>query len=99
MFMVAWEGKAPADKAEWIEVLRGVFTGTSGNYRVRFHPGPAGWRFEIECRDEPNVELLGVVANSPETVRFTLVQALREAGKPVDPDWRGRVDSPAERLR
>jgi hypothetical protein len=89
MFMVAWEGKPPADRAEWIEVLRGVFTGTSGNYHIRFHPGRAGWRFDLECRVEFDGETLGVVANSPETIRFTLVQALTEAGKPVDPDWRG----------
>ena len=89
MFMVAWEGNAPADKAEWIGVLQGVFMGTSGSYRVRFRPGPAGWRFEIECCEAPDVEALGVVANSPETIRFTLVRALTEAGKPVDPDWRG----------
>ena len=88
MFIVAWEGDPPEDSAEWIDILRQVFAGTSGSYRVRFRPGRAGWRFTIECRDEPDREGLDAVANSPETIRFTLVQALLEEAKPVDPHWR-----------
>jgi hypothetical protein len=87
MFMVAWEGGAPADRAEWMKVLQEVFGGASGTYRVRFMRGARGWTFEIECTEDTRPESLTVVANSPETIRFTLVQALREKGMPIDADW------------
>lgn len=99
MFMVAWEGKAPKDRAEWMEILRGVFAGASGTHRLRFFPGPGGWRFELESRDDAPHPDMEMVANSPETIRFNLVQALKEKGKPVDPNWReaGRRTPPAPR--
>lgn len=99
MFIVAWDGEPPKDKGEWIQILQEVFAGASGTYRLRFHPGPRGWRFDLECRDDPTPARADVIANSPQTVRFTLVQALREKGKPIDPDWHGEVDTPAGRLR
>jgi len=86
--MVAWEGRPPGDKAEWIEAIKPVFAGAAGTFRVSFRPGPNGWRFDLEVRDDALPESLGVIANSPETIRFNLVQALKEKGKPVDPDWR-----------
>lgn len=86
MFMVAWEGGPPKDKAEWMEVLNEVFGGASGTYRVRFRPGPRGWRFDVECEEDTREESMSVIANSPETIRFTLVQALREKGKQIDAD-------------
>jgi hypothetical protein len=88
MFMVAWEGKAPGDKAEWIEALKGVFAGAVGTYRVTFRPGANGWRLDLECRDDALGDDAAVIANSPDTIRFNLVQALVEQGKPVDPEWR-----------
>jgi hypothetical protein len=98
MFMVAWEGRPPGDKAEWIDAIRSVFAGATGTYRVRFRPGTNGWRFEIDCRDEIPPEGMDVVANSPDTIRFNLVQALREKGKPIDPDWR-QADPSHAKLR
>jgi hypothetical protein len=99
MFMVAWEGPPPRDKAEWIDAIQGVFAGAEGTFRVVFRPGAHGWRFDLEVRDDPPAESMDVIANSPETIRFNLVQALKEKGKPVDPDWREpeRGPGPASR--
>jgi hypothetical protein len=94
VFMVSWEGIPPADKSEWIEAIRNVFAGATGTYRVRFRHGEHGWRFDLECRDDDLFEDLEVVANSPDTIRFNLVQALKEKGKPVDPDWRDSSPRP-----
>jgi hypothetical protein len=93
MFMVAWEGKAPKDRAEWMEILQAVFAGAAGTHRLRFHPGPNGWWFELESRDDMALEDSEMVANGPDTIRFNIAVALRERGKPIDPDWdqHGRV--------
>lgn len=45
MFIVAWEGKAPPDKAKWIQILREVLAAELGSYRVVFTKGARGWRF------------------------------------------------------
>ncbi len=87
MFIVAWESAAPADKAQWIAILRQVLAGELGSYRVLFRRHPQGWRFTLDWRegrpaDEP------VVANSPESVAYNIYVNLTEAGKPIDPGWR-----------
>jgi hypothetical protein len=94
MFMVSWEGRPPGDKAEWIEVIKSVFSGATGTYLVRFRPGANGWRFDIDVHDDP-LEGTEVIANSPDTIRFNLVQALKEKGKPVDADWRQAPSPPS----
>ncbi len=42
MFIVAWEGGPPPDKAEWIQILREVLAGELGSYRVVFSKGARG---------------------------------------------------------
>lgn len=86
MFMVRWEGAAPADRAEWIRAMAPVFEGAAGAYHVRFYRGPAGWRFDLEWRPEPAAEE-PLLANGPEAVRFNLHAVLTEQGKPLDPRW------------
>jgi hypothetical protein len=86
MFMVAWEGQAPPDKGEWIQAMRPVFAGSAGTYRVKFLRGARGWRIQVACEDAGS-QHPDVIANGPDTIRFNLVQALRERDKPVDPDW------------
>jgi hypothetical protein len=86
MFMVAWEGQAPQDKGEWMQAMRPVFAGSAGTYRVKFLRGPRGWRIHVDCEDAGE-ERGDVIANGSDTIRFNLVQALRECQKPVDPDW------------
>ena len=51
MFIVAWEGTPPPDKAEWIRILREVLAGELGSYRVVFKKGARGWRFTLEWRE------------------------------------------------
>ena len=97
--MVGWEGRPPPDKVEWIDAMKPVFHGATGTYHIRFRPGPNGWRFDLKCRDLVVVDDPDVVSNSPETIRFNLVQALRERGKPVDPDWREAEPPPAKPAR
>lgn len=87
MFMVAWEGKAPKDRAEWMEILQTVFAGSPGTHRLRFHPGPNGWRFELESRGDEPLDDSEIVANGPDTIRFNIAVALKERGKPIDPQW------------
>jgi hypothetical protein len=86
MFMVAWEGQAPQDKAEWIRAMRPVFAGSAGTYRVKFLRGARGWRIHVAC-ENAGEDRGDVIANGPDTIRFNLLQALRECQKPVDPDW------------
>ncbi len=88
MFMVSWEGQAPADKAEWIAVLREVFAGELGAYLVRFQRAKNGWRFALEWRPDEHLSDEELVANDPESVAFNLQQVLLEQGKPLDPDWK-----------
>jgi hypothetical protein len=89
MFMVRWDGEPPADKQEWIEILKDVFASTYGSYRVRFSPGPQGWKFALEFREDLGMPEGEILANSAESVRFNVYQALAERGKPLDANWRG----------
>jgi hypothetical protein len=87
VFIVKWEGTPPADKAEWISVLREALAGELGSYRVIFKRGTSGWRFDIEWRpdsdpDEP------VIANTPDSVAFNIYAMLAGSGKPIDPGWK-----------
>lgn len=93
MFIVAWEGKAPPDKAEWIQMLREVLAAELGSYRVVFKKGLRGWRFALEWREderasnEPaNDEAL--IANTPESVAYNIYVKLAGNSKPIDPTWR-----------
>ena len=88
MFIVRWEGGAPADKEEWNEVMREVFMGASGSYRVVFRRGRRGWLFDLDCRESLGTPTDDMVANSPDSIRFTLHKSLVGRGKPLDPDWR-----------
>jgi hypothetical protein len=87
MFIVHWEGQTPEDKAEWIAILREVFAGEVGSYRVSFFLAERGWRFRLDYRadTDPRDEL--VMANSPDTVAYNVHRVLSERGKPIDPTW------------
>jgi len=87
MFIVAWEGTPPPDKAQWIETLREVLAGELGSYRIVFRRGAHGWRFELEWRDDGNADA-EAVANSPDSVAYNIYVTLVAGGKPLDPDWR-----------
>ena len=89
MVMVRWDAEPPSDKLEWIEILHDVFASTSGSYRVRFYPGSECWKFSLECREDLGMPEGEIVANSADSIRFNLHQALVERGKPLDPNWRG----------
>jgi len=85
MFIVRWDGESPPDKEEWITVLREVLSSELGSYRLRFYPTEAGWRFDLDWRPEREAKGDAVIANSPESVRFNVYEALVRAGKPLDP--------------
>ena len=89
MVMVRWDGEPPSDKLEWIEILSDVFASTYGSYKVRFYPGSEGWKFSLECREDLGMPEGEIVANSADSIRFNLYQALVERGKPLDSNWRG----------
>ena len=89
MFIVAWEGTPPPDKAEWTEILREVLAGELGSYRVVFRNKGRGWRFELEWRDDGRANGDGeVIANSPESVAYNIYVNLAGSGKPLDAAWR-----------
>jgi hypothetical protein len=88
MFIVAFEGTAPADKAEWIEILREVLAGELGSYRVVFRRGSRGFRFELEWRDDGRSGDGETVANSPDSVGYNIYVNLAGNGKEIDPGWR-----------
>jgi hypothetical protein len=89
MFIVAWEGKAPPDKAEWTEILREVLAGELGSYRVVFRNNGRGWRFDLEWRDDGRANGDGeVIANSPDSVAYNIYVNLAGSGKPLDAGWR-----------
>jgi len=88
MFIVAWEGTPPPDKAEWIGILREVLAGELGSYRVVFRHGARGWRFELEWRDDGRAGAGELVANSPDSVGYNIYVNLAGGGKPLDPGWR-----------
>jgi hypothetical protein len=87
MFIVAWEGAPPSDKAEWTEILREVLAGELGSYRVVFRRAARGWRFELEWRDDGRTGDTEVVANSPDSVGYNIYVNLAGNGKPLDPGW------------
>jgi len=93
MFIVAWEGKAPPDKAEWIQILREVLAAELGSYRVVFKKGPRGWRFALEWREDERASNEAanddaLIANTPESVAYNIYVKLADNGKPIDPMWR-----------
>ena len=88
MFIVAWEGTPPPDKAEWTEILREVLAGELGSYRVVFRHAARGWRFELEWREDGRSGDGEVVANSPDSVGYNIYVNLAGSGKPLDPLWR-----------
>jgi len=87
MFIVKWEGKAPADKKEWVVVLREVLSGELGSYYVCFRRGPKGWRFALDWRPEARTREEDLVTNTPDSVAYNLFEVLLERGKPVDRGW------------
>jgi hypothetical protein len=92
MFIVAWEGKAPSDKAEWIEILREVLVAELGSYRVVFKKAPRGWRFTLEWRQDERAGDEALIANTPESVAYNIYLSLTEGSKQVDPTWRPGED-------
>ncbi len=88
MFILQWKGRPPDDSEDWVRILREVFSGTTGSYRIWFHRGEHGWKFDFEWREDLGTPGEGLVANSPDSLRFNVFQALTEQGKPLDPDWR-----------
>jgi hypothetical protein len=88
MFIVAWEGAPPPDKAEWTGILREVLAGELGSYRVVFRRAERGWRFELEWRDDGRTGDAELVANSPDSVGYNIYVSLAGRGKPLDPFWR-----------
>jgi hypothetical protein len=87
MFIVRWDGGAPADKAEWIEILRETLASELGSYRVVFHRGSGGWRFALEWRPDDQVDDEGLIANSPNSVAFNILRGMIDQGKPIEPNW------------
>jgi len=88
VFIVAFEGTPPPDKAQWIEILREVLAGELGSYRVVFRRTPRGFRFEFEWRDDGRIGDSELVANSPDSVGYNIYVNLAGAGKEIDPGWR-----------
>jgi hypothetical protein len=88
MFIVAWEGRPPPDKAEWIEILREVLAGELGSYRVVFSHGTRGWRFVLEWREDESARDEALIANSPESVAYNIYVNLAGSGKPIDATWK-----------
>jgi hypothetical protein len=88
MFIVAWEGSPPPQRAWWIRILREVLAAELGSYRVVFRRHPGGWRFSLEwCEDERAGED-ALVSNTPESVSYNLYVSLAKGGIPLDPEWR-----------
>ena len=92
MFIVAWDGNAPLDKAEWIGILREVLAAELGSYRVVFKKGPRGWRFTLEWRQDERASDEPLIANTPESVAYNIYLSLAGSGKPIDPTWRLGAD-------
>jgi hypothetical protein len=88
VFIAAWDGAPPADRAEWIQILREVLAAELGSYRIVFRQGPRGWRFTLEWREDPQPQGEDLIANTPESVAYNLYANLAGSGKPVDPGWR-----------
>jgi len=88
MFIVAWEGTPPPDKADWIRILRDVLAGELGSYRVVFRKARRGWRFTLEWREDEGAPDEALVANSPESVAYNIYAGLAGGGKPIDLTWK-----------
>ena len=88
MFIVAFEGAPPPDKAEWIGILREVLAAELGSYRVVFNKGARGWRFALDWRDDGHAGDEALIANTPESVAYNIYVNLAGSGKPIDPTWR-----------
>ena len=88
MFIVAWQGTAPPDKADWIRILRDVLAGELGSYRIVFNRAKAGWRFTLEWREDERARDEALVANSPDSVAYNVYASLAAGGKPVDATWK-----------
>jgi hypothetical protein len=84
MFIVGWEGGAPADKGEWIAILRDTLASELGSYRIVFTRAGKAWRFALEWREDERALEEGLVANSPESVAYNIYVGLSEGGKPVE---------------
>jgi hypothetical protein len=88
MFIVAWQGTPPPDKAEWIQILRDVLASELGSYRIVFNRAKRGWRFTLDWREDERARDEGLVANSPESVAYNVYVGLAGGGKPVDATWK-----------
>ncbi|HXK10681.1 MAG TPA: hypothetical protein VMT70_13610 [Vicinamibacteria bacterium] len=88
MFIVAWEGRPPPDKAEWIRVLREVLAAELGSYRVVFRRHATGWRFSLEWREDDEAGEEALVSNSPESVAYNIYANLAGGGMPLDASWK-----------
>jgi hypothetical protein len=88
VFIVAWDGRPPDDKAEWIRILRDVLASELGSYRVVFRKDTHGWRFSLEWREDPLARDDELISNTPESVAYNIYVSLAGGGKPVDPGWR-----------
>jgi len=88
MFIVAWQGTPPPDKADWIRILREVLANETGSYRIVFDRAKRGWRFTLDWREGERARDEGLVANSPESVAYNIYASLAGGGKPVDATWK-----------
>ena len=88
MFIVAWEGTPPPDKADWIRILREVLAGELGSYRVVFKKAARGWRFTLDWREDAPARDETLIANSPESVTYNIYVNLAGSGKPIDATWK-----------
>ncbi len=88
MFIVAWQGTPPSDKADWIRILRGVLGGELGSYRIVFTRAKRGWRFSLDWREDVGAQDEALVANSPESVAYNIYASLAGGGKAVDATWK-----------
>jgi hypothetical protein len=87
MFIVAWEGIAPPDKAAWIQILREVLAAELGSYRIVFRKSERGWRFSLDWREDEQASDEALIANTPESVAYNVYVTLVDSGKPIDPTW------------
>jgi hypothetical protein len=62
MFIVAWPGMPPPDRADWIRILRGVLAGELGSYRILFNRAKRGRRFTLDWREDERARDEGLVA-------------------------------------
>jgi hypothetical protein len=95
VFIVKWEGRPPADKAEWIAILRDTLASEVGSYRVVFTSFRGGWRFALEWREDERARDENLVTNSPDSVAYNIYVNLAGGGKPVDPTWRPTASTDA----